>query len=70
MNDKDILKILLKKFPGNIADLHPFPSPYMGDGEIRAIVLGADPTHIVDGKPEPLKMVFGLNLIKSPFGIQ
>ena len=47
MNEHDILKKLLAEYPDIVSEKYLFPKPYHGKGEIRAIILGADPTHIV-----------------------
>lgn len=66
------LTSLSEKYPDIISPLLPFPEPFLGSGPIKAILLGADPTHIVENDPLPLKMVFNLNHEKSPYwrGIQ
>lgn len=67
MTEKDILNKLLKKYPKQVTDIFPFPKVHHGKGEIKCIILGADPTHLVENKPKPLQMVFGLNNEKSPY---
>lgn len=67
MTEEKILESLIKNFPTETANKLPFPSAYKGRAEIKAIVLGADPTNIIDGVPKPLEMVFGLNQDKSPY---
>lgn len=67
MSEKDLFKRLLKEYPDLIYDRYPFPEPYIGDGQIKAIVLGADPTHIIDGAPKTLHTVFGLNSEGTPY---
>ncbi|SNR57955.1 hypothetical protein SAMN06265371_10620 [Lutibacter agarilyticus] len=67
MNEKDLLSQLKKKFPVLVSDLYPFPKPYQGKEKVKAIVLGADPSHIVDGLPKPLKEVFQLDNPRSPY---
>lgn len=39
-----------------------FPEAYRGSGNIKAVILGADPTSFKDGKIRRLKVVFDLNL--------
>lgn len=39
-----------------------FPDAYCGSGEIRAIILGADPTSFKNGEIQRLKFVFDLNI--------
>jgi len=67
MNAYDILDRLYRDFPDLIFDRFPIPLPYTGDQKIKAILLGADPTHIIDRLPLHLKMVFGLDLEYSPY---
>lgn len=67
MNEKEILKKLKIVFPDLINTSYPFPSPYIGKGKIKAIVLGADPTHIIDERPRILNTVFELDNTKSPY---
>jgi len=67
MKEQGILNSLIAKFPGVINSRYPFPSPFIGNGKIKAIVLGADPTHIVNEKPKQLDKVFGLDKPKSPY---
>jgi len=66
MNEKDLLSQLQLKYEV-VKKLYPFPKPFIGVEKIKAIVLGADPTHIVNGKPKKLDMVFQLNNVKSPY---
>lgn len=67
MSDHNVFETLKKDYPELIADKYPFPDAFKGDEGIKAIVLGADPTHIVNGIPKSLKQVFGLHLDKSPY---
>ncbi len=41
---KEMLKSLKHHLVENIVDYTPFPEPYMGKGEIKAIVMGMDPS--------------------------
>jgi hypothetical protein len=68
----DILEQLLIGYKSIIYPEYAFPNSFRGRGKIRAIVLGADPTHIVEDKPLKLKVVFGLDQINSEYwlGIQ
>lgn len=63
----DLLKKLHTLFPEIVSPIYPFPSPVVGKNEIKAIVLGADPTHLIDKKPEIFKDVFGLEEDNSPY---
>jgi hypothetical protein len=67
MTEEQILDSLLSDYPGLVHDRYPFPEAYIGNGEIKAIILGADPTRIVNDKPQPFKMVFELDNPKSPY---
>ena len=68
MHPDEVLNRLISKYPGLIWTEFDFPKAHTGQGEIKAIVLGADPTHIVDGKPVQIKVVFDLsNYDKSPY---
>lgn len=40
----DVLKLLEQHLVINIDDYIPFPKPYIGKGDIKAIVIGADPS--------------------------
>jgi hypothetical protein len=66
MNEKELLSQLQLKYEV-VNKLYPFPKPFIGVEKIKAIVLGADPTHIINEKPKPLDMVFQLNNLKSPY---
>ena len=48
MVGQDIIDRLIKDFPGLIFNKYPIPIPYVGSYKIKAIVLGADPTHIIN----------------------
>ncbi len=67
MKEKEILNQLVDHFPDIVHPMYPFPKPYIGSGEIKAIILGADPTRIVNGNPQPFNMVFELDNEKSPY---
>ncbi len=47
MTEQQILKRLKIDYPSVIHDQYPFPKPYKGRGETKAIILGVDPTHRV-----------------------
>ncbi|MDV7186108.1 hypothetical protein R3X25_02340 [Lutibacter sp. TH_r2] len=66
MKEKEILLKLQQEYPV-VNKLYPFPDPFIGDSEIKAIVLGADPSHIVNETPKPLKKVFQLDNPTSPY---
>jgi len=63
----EILERLIFEHPSLISPNSHFPRPFIGKGEIKVIILGADPTHIVEGKPLQINMVFGLDLKDSPY---
>ena len=68
MTEKEVYANLKKEYPALVSDLYPFPKPYAdGKETIKAIVLGADPTHIVNGEPKWLEKVFQLNNPKTPY---
>lgn len=67
MSERDIFNKLKELYPDLIADKYPFPAPFMGSRPVKAIILGADPTHVVDGIPKTLHVVFGLDTAKSPY---
>lgn len=68
MQEKDFFNQLKSGYFDLISDKYPFPSPYRGDREIRAIVLGADPTKIINQKdPVRFEKVFGLENENSPY---
>jgi len=54
-------------FPDLCTPKYPFPEPYIGSGEIKAIILGADPTRMVNGNPQPFNVVFELDNERSPY---
>jgi hypothetical protein len=55
MNQNGILNLLVKEHESLIWLGYPIPEHHKGIGDIKAIVLGADPTHIVGGKPNRIK---------------
>lgn len=67
MTEKELLTQLRTEFPSAIANNYPFPEPHEGKSEIKAIILGADPSHIVNDKPVPMEKVFGLHQENSPY---
>ena len=67
MKEKETLNRLLNDFPELVHPRYPFPEPYIGSGEIKAIILGADPTRMVNGNPQPFNMVFELDNERSPY---
>ncbi len=67
MNEQQILERLKTDYPHMVSDRFPFPKAYRGSGAIKAIILGADPTRIVNGQPQPFDMVFELDNEKSPY---
>ncbi len=67
MKELDILNRLKDDFVGLVHPMYPFPAPYIGSGEIKAIILGADPTRILNNSPQPFRMVFELDNEMSPY---
>ena len=67
MNAGPILHKLKEKFQDLIIIDHDLPAPHIGKNKIRAIILGADPTHIVDGSPQKFNKVFDLDDEKTPY---
>ena len=68
MTEFQIHQKLLRDYPELVHDKFPFPKPYVGGDEIKAIVLGADPTRILKDKtPQPFNVVFELDNPKSPY---
>lgn len=67
MNVQNVIDRLTKDFPDHIFDKYPIPLPFIGTDKIKAIVLGADPTHIINSEPKCLNMVFGLDMDYSPY---
>jgi hypothetical protein len=67
MEEKDILKRLQVLYPDLISPIDKFPQAYKGNNKIKAIILGADPTHIVDSHPKPLEFVFQIENPNSPY---
>ena len=67
MTEQEILDKLIASYPDLVHGEYPFPGPFRGKDRIKAIILGADPTHIVDGIPQQINMVFGLDKQKSPY---
>jgi hypothetical protein len=67
MNTLDLTRELKSKYPDLIDTSHELPAPYIGTGKIKAVILGADPTHIVNDKPRKISKVFDLDDEKSPY---
>ena len=67
MTEQQILKKLKTDYPNLVMDWHPFPKTYRGSEEIKAIILGADPTRIVAGRPQPMVTVFEIHKEDSPY---
>lgn len=66
MNEKEILLKLQQEY-SVVNALYPFPDPFLKKGDVKAVVLGADPTNIIEGEPKRLKKVFQLDNPKSPY---
>lgn len=69
MGQIEILDSLIEKYSDLIFIGYTIPPAWHGKGPIKAIILGADPTHIVEeGKPPvEMKTVFNLTYPKSPY---
>ena len=67
MNTLDLTRELKSNFPELIDTSHELPGPFTGTGKIKAVILGADPTHIIDGLPRKISKVFDLDDEKSPY---
>ncbi len=67
MEEKEILKELMVLYPILVSPIDKFPKAYKGTKKIKAIILGADPTHIVDDNPKQLDVVFKIDDPKSPY---
>jgi hypothetical protein len=67
MDAKALQELLVKKYPELVDNKFPYPLPFLGARPIKAILMGADPTHIIDKKPVYLTRVFGLDLKYSPY---
>lgn len=68
MHPDEVVKRLVNEYPELISTAFTLPKAHRGQGNIMAIVLGADPTHIVDRKPIEMKVVFDLDQPeKSPY---
>jgi len=67
MTEIEVFKTLLDDYPSIVHDKYPFPKPFKGNGEIKAIILGADPARILADGPQQFSTVFELNNPKSPY---
>lgn len=68
MNPTELVVKLVSRYGELIFTEFDIPEAHKGRGEIKAIVLGADPTHIVGDYPKKLDKVFGLeNGETSPY---
>lgn len=67
MHQDEVLHRLVKEYGPLISTKFVIPDPYRGKGKMKAIVLGADPTRIVDGEPVEMKYVFEIDNEKSPY---
>lgn len=57
----ELIRKLYKENPELIFTGFDLPKPYKGTGKIKAIILGADPTKIVDEKPIEMRCVFEID---------
>jgi hypothetical protein len=68
MNPNEIIVGLVSKYGKLIFTGFDIPKAHEGRGEIKAIILGADPTQIVGDYPKKVEKVFGLeNGETSPY---
>lgn len=67
MTEKQVFNQLKADYPGLVHDRYPFPKPYKGSQEVKAIILGADPTRMVNRQPQVFNTVFELDNEKSPY---
>jgi hypothetical protein len=67
MEPNRVIDRLVSKYESLIWTKYQVPSAYTGEGKIKAIILGADPTHIVNNRPIQIKSVFEINDQKSPY---
>lgn len=68
MKQKEVVTILVSKYGELIFSEFDIPEAHEGRGEIKAIILGADPTHIVGNCPVRMEKVFGLEKAEdSPY---
>lgn len=67
VSSESVVKELANKYNDLIWTEYPIPADYKGKGQVKAIILGADPTHIVDGKPVQITSVFNINEKNSPY---
>lgn len=64
---KNVIDQLVNKYHSLIWTDYPIPSAHTGKDAIKAIILGADPTHIMDEKPVEINKVFEIDNEKSPY---
>jgi len=67
MKPNKVIGRLVSKYGSLIWTKYQIPSAHLGEGQIKAIILGADPTHIVDGRPIQMTSVFEIRDEKSPY---
>ena len=67
MNSTTLTRNLKAQYGDIIFTGYATPKPKIGKEKIRAIVLGADPTHMVEGVPEEFEFVFGLERKNSAY---
>ena len=67
MNPQTVVDQLSEKYKSLIWKSYPLPKAYIGNDNIKAIILGADPTHIVNQVPVQITKVFDLDNPKSPY---
>lgn len=68
MKEKAVVTMLVSKYGKLIFTEYDIPEAHEGKDKIKAIVLGADPTHIVGTCPKKMEKVFGLEKAEnSPY---
>jgi len=67
MNPQTVVDKLSEKYKSLIWNSYPLPKAYIGNDHIKAIILGADPTHIVNQVPVQITKVFDLDNPNSPY---
>jgi hypothetical protein len=63
--DVETTRLVKSLYPAEFFDVEILPQPYKGSGDIKAIVVGADPSY--EKGNGQFKVVFGLNDPNSPF---
>ena len=67
MTDKEILSQIKQRFHNVYEGTYPFPIPFEGKENIKAILVGTDPGNLIKGKTKHFEKVFGLENNKSKY---